>query len=463
VDLITGKQMPRRTFLRGAGATVALPFLEAMVPAGMGGSRASAAAPDRTRLVCIEEVHGLAGCNNFGASRHLFAPATTGRDFTLVPDNPLSALDPYRDYLTIISHTDVRNAEAFALPEIGGDHFRSSAVFLTQSHPKQTNGSDLWAGTSLDQLYAKRFGQGTPFPSMQFCIENLDQAGGCTYNYSCAYTDTISWASPNEPLPMIRDPRVAFDMLFGSGGSAGDRAVRRETRRSILDWIAGEVERTRRQLGAGDRARLDRYLDNVREIERRIQAVEAHNRSGDARELPDAPAGVPDSFTEHMKLMFDIQVLALQTDMTRITSFKTGRDAQNRVFPECESKQPFHPASHHGNREERIMEFNKICKFRVGQLPYFLEKMKSTMDGEASLLDKTLIIWGSPMADPNIHNHRRCPLILLGRANGALNGNVHLRAEDGTPMANVMLTLLHRLGLEDLKTFGDSTGEFSLA
>jgi len=463
VDFITGKQMPRRTFLRGAGATVALPFLEAMVPAGMGRSRVSAAAPDRTRLICIEEVHGLAGCNNFGASRHLFAPATTGRDFTLVPDNPLSALDPYRDYLTIISHTDVRNAEAFALPEIGGDHFRSSAVFLTQSHPRQTNGSDLWAGTSMDQLYAKRFGQGTPFPSMQFCIENLDQAGGCTYNYSCAYTDTISWASPNEPLPMIRDPRVAFDMLFGSGGSAGDRAARRETRRSILDWIAGEVERTRRQLGAGDRARLDRYLDNVREIERRIQAVEAHNRSGDARDLPDAPAGVPDSFTEHMKLMFDIQVLALQTDMTRITSFKTGRDAQNRVFPECESKQPFHPASHHGNREERIMEFNKICKFRVGQLPYFLEKMKSTMDGEASLLDKALIIWGSPMADPNIHNHRRCPLILLGRASGALNGNVHLRAEDGTPMANVMLTLLRRLGLEDLKTFGDSTGEFSLA
>ncbi len=463
MDFITGRQMPRRTFLRGMGATVALPFLDAMVPAGAGRSAAAAAASERTRLVCIEEVHGLAGCNNWGASKHLFAPATTGRDFTLVPDNPLRVLEPFRDYLTIVSNTDCRNAEAFALPEIGGDHFRSSAVFLTQSHPKQTNGSDLWAGTSMDQLYAQRFGQGTPFPSMQFCIENLDQAGGCTYNYSCAYTDTISWASPNEPLPMIRDPRVAFDMLFGSGASADDRAARRQARRSILDWITGEIERTRRQLGAGDRARLDRYLENVREIERRIQAVEAHNRSGEPRELPDAPAGVPDSFTEHMKLMFDIHVLALQTDMTRITSFKTGRDAQNRVFPECESKQPFHPASHHGNREERIMEFNKICKFRVGQLPYFLETMKSTMDGDATLLDKTLIIWGSPMADPNIHNHRRCPLILLGRANGALKGNVHLKAEDGTPMANVMLTLLHQLGLDDVKSFGDSTGEFPLS
>ncbi len=460
MDIITGKQFPRRTFLRGVGATMALPFLDAMVPAG---TRVRAAAPDPIRLVCIEEVHGLAGCNNWGASKFLFAPETTGRDYTLVADNPLKSLEPFRDYMTIISNTDARNAEAFLLPEIGGDHFRSSAVFLTQSHPKQTNGSDLWAGTSMDQLYAQKSGQATPMPSMQFCIENLDQAGGCTYNYSCAYTDTISWASPNEPLPMIRDPRVAFDMLFGSGNTAEDRAARRDTRRTILDYISGEVERVRRQLGSSDRARLDRYLDNVREVERRIQAVEAHNRSGEQRELPEAPAGVPDSFTEHMKLMFDIQVLALQTDMTRIISFKTGRDAQNRVFPECESKQPFHPASHHGNREERIMEYNKICKFRMGQLPYFLDKMKQAMDGDASLLDKTLIMWGSPMADPNIHNHRRCPLVLLGKANGILKGGVHLKAADATPMANVMLTLLHELGLDDLKSFGDSTGEFSLS
>jgi hypothetical protein len=464
MQLITGKHIPRRTFLRGVGATVALPFLDAMVPArGVFAKAAAETAATRTRLVCIEEVHGLPGCNNWGAGKHLFAPATTGRDFTLVPDNPLSTLDGFRDQMTIVSNTDVRNAEAFLLPEIGGDHFRSSAVFLTQSHPKQTQGSDIWAGTSLDQLYAKRAGQTTPLPSMQFCIENLDQAGGCTYNYSCAYTDSISWASPNEPLPMIRDPRVAFDMLFGAGATPEERAARRQTRSSILDWISGEVERVRRQLGSDDRARLDRYMDNVRELERRIQAVEAHNRSGESRELPTAPAGVPDSFSEHMKLLFDLQVLALQTDMTRIISFKTGRDAQNRVFPESGSNQPFHPASHHGNREERIMEFNKICKYRVGQLAYFLDKMKSTMDGEASLLDKTLVIWGSPMADANIHNHRRCPLVLFGHANGQLAGNLHLKAEDGTPMANVMLSLLHSLGLEDMKTFGDSTGTFSLS
>jgi hypothetical protein len=462
MQFITGKHLPRRTFLRGAlGATVALPFLDAMVGA-QGAGAAKAKAADRTRLICIEEVHGLAGCNKWGASKFLYAPETTGKDFKISADSALSSLTPYQEYLTIVSNTDVRMAEAFTAPEIGGDHFRSSAVFLTQSHPKQTQGSDIWAGTSFDQMYAQRFGQATPLPSMQFCIESLDQAGGCTYNYSCAYTDSISWASPNEPLPMIRDPRVAFDMLFGSGSSAQDRADRRRSRRSILDWISGEVADVRKDLGPSDRVRLDRYLSHVREIERRIQAVEARNSSGDPRELPDAPRGVPDSFSEHMHLLFDLQVLALETDMTRIIAFKTGRDAQNRVFPESGSTQPFHPTSHHGDREDRILEFNKINKYRVGQLPYLLDRLKSTMDGESSLLEKTMVVWGSPMADPNVHNHRRCPLLLLGHANGALKGNLHVKAADATPMSNVFLTLAHSLGMDDLKQFGDSTGTFSV-
>lgn len=462
MSYLTGKSLPRRTFLRGMGATVALPFLDAMVPAGLSKSARAATAPTHTRLVCIEEVHGLAGCNAIGAGKHLFAPEQVGRNYTLVPDNPLSTLDAFRDYTTIVSNTDVRMAEAFSAPEIGGDHFRSSAVFLTQSHPKQTQGSDIWAGTSLDQMYAKKFGQSTPMPSMQFCIENLDQAGGCTYNYSCAYTDSISWATPNQPLPMIRDPRVAFDMLFGAGGSAEVRAERRLTRRSILDWVHGEVSTMRAQLGQSDRHRLDRYLEHISEIERRIRMVEAHNSSGETRELPDAPAGVPDSFSEHMKLMFDLQVLALESDMTRVIAFKTGRDASSRVFPESGSSQPFHPASHHGNNEARVLEFNKICKYRTAQTAYFLERMKETVEGDSNLLDKTLIIWGSPMADPNVHNHRRCPLVLFGHGNGMLKGGVHLKAEDGTPMANVMLTLMQNLGM-DMTTFGDSTGAFSLA
>jgi hypothetical protein len=260
---------------------------------------------------------------------------------------------------------------------------------------------------------------------------------------------------------MIRDPRVAFDMLFGAGGSPEDRKARQMTRRGILDWIQGEVKTIRAQVGPSDRARIDRYLDNVGELERRIQRVEARNTSGEERELPDAPPGVPDSFSEHMKLMFDIQILALQTDMTRVIAFKMGRDAQNRVFPESGSNQPFHPASHHGGNEARVLEFNKICKYRTGQLAYFLDKLKNTMDGDASLLDKTMVMWGSPMADPNLHNHRRCPLAFFGHANGQIKGGVHLKAPDGTPMANVMLAAMHKLGMTDIATFGDSTGEFS--
>ncbi len=462
MSTITGKHLPRRTFLRGLGASVALPFLDAMVPAGRRAAAATSAAVDRTPLVCIEEVHGLAGCNEWGASQHLFAPETTGPDFKLTEENALSPLTPFQDYLTIVSNTDTRMAEAFSPPEIGGDHFRSSAVFLTHSHPKQTQGSDIFAGTSMDQMYARRYGQDTPMPSMQLCIENLDQAGGCLYNYSCVYTDSISWASPTEPLPMIRDPRVAFDMLFGAGDSPEEREERRQTRRSILDWIAEDIVGLRGQLGAIDRPRLDQYLDNVREVERRIQMVEAHNSGGEAREIPKAPAGVPDSFSEHMQLMFDLQVLALETDMTRVISFKLGRDAQNRAFPESGSSKPFHPASHHGNKEDSILEFNKICRYRMSMLPYFLEKMKSSQEAGVSLLDKTMIVWGSPMGDPNIHNHRRCPLALLGKANGHLKGNLHLKAADGTPMANVMLTLLNELGLDELTSFGDSTGTFDL-
>jgi hypothetical protein len=459
MNFITGKHLPRRTFLRGMGASVALPFLDAMVPASRAKREALA---DPTRLICVEEVHGQAGCNVLGASKYLWAPEKTGRDYEMVPDSSMAAFEPFRKDMTIISNTDVRMAEAFAAPEIGGDHFRSSAVFLTQSHPKQTQGSDIWAGTSLDQMYAKRFGQSSPMPSMQFCIENLDQAGGCTYNYSCVYIDAISWASPNDPLPMIRDPRVAFDMLFGAGGTPEARKARTDARKSILDWINAEVVSMRKTLGTTDRARLDRYLQNVSEIERRIKAVEARNMSGEERELPNAPAGVPDSFSEHMRLMFDVQVLALEADLTRVISFKIGRDADSRVFPESGSSQPFHPASHHGGAEARVVEFNKICKYRTGQLTYLLDKLKAAKEGDQTLLDKSLVIWGSPMADSNLHNHRRAPLAFFGHANGRLEGGTHIKAEDGTPMANAMLSAMHILGMDDVKTFGDSTGALSL-
>ena len=460
MEFITGKHLSRRTMVRGMGATLTLPLLDAMVPAGRLSARTGAGvAGGPTRLVCIEMVHGAAGSNEYGASRNFWAPAAVGRDFDLSP-GALSALEPFRDALTIISNTDVRNAEAFSPRETGGDHFRSSATFLTQSHPKQTEGSDVYVGTSMDQLYAQRFGQDTPIPSMQLCIENVDQAGGCAYGYACVYTDSISWASPTQPLPMIRDPRVAFDQLFGAGGTPEERAARRRTNRSILDWITVRVGQLKRDLGPTDRQRLDQYLDNIREIERRIQRIEAHNLSGEERALPEAPPGVPDAFEEHVRLMFDLQALAFASDTTRVFAFKMGRDSSARVYPESGVDKPFHPASHHGGNHQNVEDFAMINRYHVSMVPYLLERLQNTMDGDATLLDRTMILYGSPMGDPNVHNHRRCPFFLAGGANGHLKGNVHLKAPDGTPMANVMLQLLHKLGLDDLESFGNSTGVY---
>ena len=463
MTFVTGKLLPRRTVLRGMGVTVALPFLDAFVPAGRSWRRVAAAQSlaDPTRLVCIENVHGAAGSTEYGAAQHLWSPAATGGEFDLTP-SALSPLEPYRDVLTIISDTDVAPAEAVTPPEIGGDHFRSSATFLTQSHPKQTESSDVRSGVSIDQLYAQRFGQTTPIPSMQLCIENVDQAGGCAYGYSCVYTDTISWASPTDPLPMIRDPRLAFDQLFGAGGTREERATRRRQRRSVLDFITDEVAVLQRELDPTDRQRMDRYLDDIREIERRIQRVEARNLNGETRELPGSPAGGPDSFDEHVKLMFDLQVLAFETDITRVFSFKLSRDATGRVYPESGIDRGFHPTSHHGGREENIETFARLNRYHVGLVPYFLDKLQRIEEGDGTLLDKSMIIYGSPMGDPNVHNHKRCPLFVVGGANGKLAGNLHLRAAPGTPMANVMLDLIHRLGIDDIEQFGDSTGEFSL-
>jgi hypothetical protein len=458
---ITNKHISRRTVLRGMSATVALPFLEAMLPARASWATGAAAADRKVRLVAIEMVHGTAGSTAFGIRKNLWAPEAVGRLFDLGP-SVLSPLEPFREYVTIVSNMDVRNAEAFTAPEIGGDHFRSSAVFLTQTHPKQTQGSDLHAGVSLDQIFAKKHGQDTPVPSMQLCIENVDQAGGCSYGYSCAYTDSISWASPSQPLPMVRDPRVVFDQLFGVGATPAERKDRRAEDRSILDWLGSSIGRLKKDLGAADRARLSDYLEDVREIERRIQKVEAYNSAGEQRELPGAPIGVPDSFSEHVKLMFDLQALAFASDITRVFAFKLGRDASNRVYPDSGFKGAFHSASHHQEKEDKILEFAKINKYHVSLIPYFLEKLKSTPDGDGNLLDNSLVLYGSPMGDSNIHNHKRVPLFLAGHAGGTIKGNLHVRAADGTPVANAMLTVAHKLGLEEMASFGDSTGELDL-
>jgi hypothetical protein len=456
--IITKKHVSRRTVLRGLGATVALPLLDAMVPAGR--AFAKTRATSKIRLAAIEMVHGSAGSTKFGIEKNMWSPGQVGRSFDL-STSALSPLEPFKDHLTIVSNTDVRNAEAFELPEIGGDHFRSSAVFLTQMHPRQTQGSDVFVGTSLDQYYAQTFGQDTPIPSMQLCIENVDQAGGCSYGYSCVYTDSISWASPTEPLPMVRDPRAVFDQLFGVGTSAKDRAERRAEDRSILDWIAADMATLKHALGASDRARLSDYLDNLREIERRIERVEAYNASGAPRDLPEAPVGVPDSFEEHVKLMFDLQVLAFQSDTTRVFAFKLGRDASNRVYPDSGVTTAFHSASHHQAREDRIMQFAKINRYHISMIPYFLQKLQDTPDGEGNLLDNSLVIYGSPMGDSNVHNHKRCPLFFAGHAGGKLKGGVHIKTTDGTPMANALLSAAQVLDL-DMPKFGDSTATIDL-
>jgi Protein of unknown function (DUF1552) len=454
---LTRQHLSRRTMLRGLGVTVALPFLDAMVPAGTAFAQSR---KQPVRLIAMEMVHGSAGSTAFGIKKNMWAPAATGSDFDLSPSS-LKPLEAYRDHLTIVSNTDCRNAEAFLPPEIGADHFRSAAVFLTQARPKQTQGSDVYAGTSLDQIYAQQFGQQTPIPSMQLCIENVDQAGGCSYNYSCVYTDTISWASPTDPMPMIRDPRAVFDQLFGVGATPEARKSRRQDDQSILDWVTDSVNELKRKLSAADQARLSDYLEDVREIERRIQKVEASNTTGDPRELPDAPVGVPDSFEDHVKLMCDLQAVAFQSDVTRIFSFKLSRDVSNRVFKPSGSSTAFHTSSHHLDRDDRISDFQKINTYHVSLLPYLIEKLKRTPDAGGSLLDNTVVIYGSSMGNSNVHNHKRCPLILLGHGGGALKGNMHVRAADGTPMANAMLATLRGIGV-DLDKFGDSTAVMDL-
>jgi hypothetical protein len=463
MEYVTGKHISRRAMLKGMGATVGLPLLDAMVPASrpLAATEAGKAA-DSTRLVCIENVHGSAGSNDVGATLGLWAPHDEGKDFDLAASS-MRPLEKYRKYLTIVSDTDSRMADAFSPAEIGGDHFRTAAVFLTQSHPKQTQGSDVFAGPSFDQVYAKRMGGETPIPSMQLTIEHVDQAGGCAYGYSCVYTDTISWGSPTEPLPMIRDPRAIFEQLFGAGGTAEQRAERMATDRSILDWVRGEMSGLRRNLGPADRHRLDLYTTNIRELEQRIQRIEAQNSSGEEREIPEAPVGVPDEFAEHMRLMFDLQVVAFMADTTRVFSLKVARDASPRVYPESGSDSPFHAASHHGGREERILDFAKINTYHVSMIPYFLDKLAAAEDGDGTLLDKTMVMYGSAMADSNLHNHIRCPLFLVGGANGLLVGENHVRAAPGTPMANVMLSLLHKLGVDDLESFGNSNGTFDFS
>ena len=455
---ITKKHMSRRTALQGMGVTLALPWLEAMLPAQTP-LRTSAAVP-RTRLAALEMVHGSAGSTGDGTRLHYWSPKTVGRDFEATPI--LRSLQPHQDYVTVVSHTDIANATAQTEEEAGADHTRSSAAFLTCAHAKMTEGADIYNGTSMDQLYAQAFGQDTPLPSLQVCIEDVGSlTGACGYGYSCVYANTISWSSPTTPLPMERDPRVVFERLFGDGATAEQRLSRRRANASILDAILGKVADLKQGLGPTDQARLSDYLEDVREVERRIELIEQRNARKEAADLPASPIGVPGRWTEHIRLMFDLQVLAFQTEVTRVSAFKMGRDVSSRVFVESDIETPFHSLSHHGNRPDKLAEFARLNEFHVDQVAYFIDRLKNTPDGDGSLLDHSMVLYGSPMGDGSVHNHLRVPLFLAGHANGQLKGNDHVLCPDGTPLANVLLTLLRKLGVE-IESIGDSNGEVAI-
>ena len=454
---ITKKYLSRRTVLRGMGVSLGLPLLDSMVPAQTALSK-TAAAP-KTRLACVEIVHGAAGSTVDGSAKHYWSPATEGADFEFT--QTLKPLEPLRDYLTIVTGTDLIPATSYSPAEEGADHFRSSAAYLTAAHPKMTEGADILCGTSIDQLYAQKFGQDTPMPSIQLCIESLDGSGACDYGYACVYADTISWSSPTSPLPMTIDPRMAFESLFGDGGTPAERLARQQTNGSILDWISHSANRLQKGLGAGDRARLGTYLDNVREIERRIQRIEQYNAANTARALPSAPIGIPDSYDDHVKLMFDLQVLAFMTNTTRVSAFKMSRDVNQRVYPESGVKTPFHSCSHHGETPAKIAEFAKINLYHATLVAYFLDKMRATPDGDGNLLDHSMVLYGSPLGDSNAHNHKRLPIMLAGKANGRVKGNRHVRTPDGTPLANVLLTMMNKLGVS-MDRIGDSTGQIAI-
>ncbi len=454
---LTKKHLSRRTFLTGVGTVLSLPLLESMVPAQTP-QRQTAANP-RTKLACLEMVHGSAGSTQYGIDQNMWMPPTEGSDFEF--GTILEPAEQFRDYITLVTHTDQRPAEAYTAEEEGADHFRSSAVFLTGAHPKQTEGSDVQSGTSIDQIYANEFGQDTPLPSLQLCIENLDASGNCGYHYSCVYMNSISWSSPTTPLPMIIDPRMAFEELFGAGGSPEARAARRRANQSILDSVTLEIDRLRQDIGTRDRNRLNDYLDSVREIERRIQQIEQYNASGVHRELPSAPIGVPDSWEDHVKIMFDLQVLAFSSEVTRVTSHKLSRDVSNRVFAESGNSTPFHSASHHGSSVSGITEYAKINRYHMEVFTYFLEKLRDTPDGDGSLLDHSLVVYGSPMGDSNVHAHKRVPMLLVGHANGQFSGNRHVKAAHETPTSNLLLGILGKLGIEQ-EYIGDSTGVLAI-
>jgi len=446
--MIFQKAIPRRTFLRGIGATLALPLLEGMVPAFA--SNLDTAGGKATRLAFVTVPNGII--------MDKFTPTKEGSGFELTP--VLEPLAPFRDQLLVLS--GLNSNEARQLPgEIAGDHPRACSAFLTGVHPKMTSGADLRAGTSVDQIAAQELGKKTQLASLELGIEPPGILGSCESAYSCAYYNTISWRNPTTPLPMENQPRAVFERLFGDSETTDpkERLARIRDNRSILDFVTQDASRLMRGLGPSDRTKVGQYLDAIRDVERRIQMAEEQS----SRELPklDRPVGVPATFTEHLKLMFDLEVVAFQSDLTRVGTLQVGHEMSNQAYPELGFGDPYHPLTHHQGDAEKIAKVIRCNIFHTTLLAYFLDKMRSTPDGDGSLLDHSMIVYGSPLSDGNMHLFKNLPILLLGGGGGQIKGNRHIRFPKDTPMTNLYLTLLDKLGVS-VESFGDSTGKLEL-
>ncbi len=430
--IITRKSLPRRTLLRGLGATLALPMLDAMAPA----LSAQAKPVQRLGFVYIP----------MGAHLPEWTPASTNGSITKLSPT-LSSLEKVRDYLTVIDNLELKNAYP-------GTHATSNAAFLSAVTAKWTESSDYYLGTTADQLAAQQIGQSTRLPSLELAMDLLTVVGQCDNGYACVYQNNLSWSSPTSPLPAEAHPRVAFERLFGDGGSIADRSSELRKDASLLDWVREDIARLQRKLGPGDRTKVSNYLDTVREVERRIQRAEASTADSPLKDL-DRPVGVPASYAEHARLMFDLQVLAMQGDVTRVITFQLARETSTRTYPEIGVSESHHPLTHNGGDSEKLAKVAKINAFHVSLFAYYLEKLKATPDGDGSLLDHSNILYGSGMSNADLHSHTNLPILVAG---GKSSGGRHIQSRENTPLANLHLTLLDRVGVR-LDSFADSKGK----
>jgi hypothetical protein len=435
---LTKKAIPRRTFLRSGRVALALPLLDAMIPAATMWAQTPAKHVRRLGFVFIP----------MGCDQARWTPPGEGKLDELSPI--LSPLEPVKDQVTVITNTRLQNAYP-------GTHDTSNAAFLSAAPAKHTESSDYYLGTTVDQIAAKELGRQTQLASLQLAMDLNPLAGVCNNGYACVYQNCLSWSSPTTPLPSEAHPRVVFERLFGEGGSAAARRAALEERASLLDAFTGDIARLKQRVGAADRARVDQYLDSVREVEHEIQRAE---KAAAEHTLPDVdrPIGVPAAFADHAKLMFDLQILAFQADITRVIAFQLTREQCNRTYPEIGVPDPHHPTSHHGGDPVKLAKISKINTFHVSLFADFLQRMKATPDGAGSLLDHSVYLYGSGMGNSSIHDHENLPILVAGGAATGLKGGRHIRCPKGTNLANLHLTLLDRVGVH-LDSFMDSTGE----